>query len=35
VVLFHSTGLGVQDASLAWAVVQLAAAQAAGKMVEF
>jgi ornithine cyclodeaminase/alanine dehydrogenase-like protein (mu-crystallin family) len=35
VVLFHSTGLGVQDASLAWAVVQLAQAQAVGKKVEF
>jgi ornithine cyclodeaminase/alanine dehydrogenase-like protein (mu-crystallin family) len=35
VVLFHSTGLGVQDASLAWAVVQLAAAQGVGKKVEF
>jgi ornithine cyclodeaminase/alanine dehydrogenase-like protein (mu-crystallin family) len=35
VVLFHSTGLGVQDAALAWTVVQLARAQAAGKRVEF
>lgn len=35
VLLFHSTGLGVQDASLAWTVVQLAEAQAAGKRVEF
>ncbi len=35
VVLFHSTGLGVQDASLAWAVVQLANAQAVGQRVEF
>jgi ornithine cyclodeaminase/alanine dehydrogenase-like protein (mu-crystallin family) len=35
VVLFHSTGLGVQDASLAWTVVQLAAARGIGKKVEF
>ena len=35
VVLFHSTGLGVQDASLAWAVVQLAVGQGVGQQVEF
>jgi ornithine cyclodeaminase/alanine dehydrogenase-like protein (mu-crystallin family) len=35
VVLFHSTGLGIQDASLAWTVLQLAAAQGVGKKVEF
>jgi ornithine cyclodeaminase/alanine dehydrogenase-like protein (mu-crystallin family) len=35
VVLFHCMGLGVQDASLAWTVVELAVAGGVGKMVEF
>jgi ornithine cyclodeaminase/alanine dehydrogenase-like protein (mu-crystallin family) len=35
VVLFLCTGLGVQDASLAWAVIELAAARRLGTTVEF
>lgn len=35
VVLFHCTGLGIQDASLAWTVLELAGAQQVGRMVEF
>jgi ornithine cyclodeaminase/alanine dehydrogenase-like protein (mu-crystallin family) len=35
VVLFHCAGLGVQDASLAWTVVELAIAAGAGRKVEF
>lgn len=34
VVLFHCSGLGVQDASLAWTVMELAAARKVGRMVE-
>jgi ornithine cyclodeaminase/alanine dehydrogenase-like protein (mu-crystallin family) len=34
-VLFHCAGLGVQDASLAWTVVELAIAAGAGRKVEF
>lgn len=35
VVLFHCAGLGVQDASLAWAVLELATAAGVGRTVEF
>ena len=35
VVLFHCTGLGIQDASLAWSVLELAAERQRGRTVEF
>jgi alanine dehydrogenase len=35
VVLFLCTGLGVQDASLAWAIIELAVARKLGTTVEF
>ncbi len=35
VVLFHCAGLGVQDSSLAWAVLELATAAGVGRKVEF
>jgi len=35
VVLFHCTGLGIQDASLAWAAVELATARQLGERVDF
>jgi ornithine cyclodeaminase/alanine dehydrogenase-like protein (mu-crystallin family) len=35
VVLFHCTGLGIQDASLAWSVVELAAERQRGRTVDF
>ena len=35
VVLFHCTGLGIQDASLAWSVLELAAERQRGRTVDF